>query len=604
MPTALLAALALATPAHAVPTALSAQGRLLDEDGSPIEDTLDVTFRLVDAETSGTTLWEETHAVTFEAGFYTVTLGDDAGAAPLEDEILDQWPLWLEVQIDGEAAMSPRTPLSSVPYARLSGTANAVSGGAVDASSVSVGGAEVIDATGAWVGPTPAVGWGALTGVPSELADGDDDSLAALACSDGQWAIYDGTSAAWSCDGFSDTTRSDADLVATIEAGPVDLASGSSVDGYSILVDESAIEWDWLVSVPADLADGDDDTLGDLSCGDGELAVYDTAAAAWACGVDADTDTTLTAAEVVAAVEAAGSLALPAGTTAGGAAVITASSSIDWSQLSGLPSGLADGDDDTLGALSCTAGQVPVYPASGTVWTCGDDTDTTLTAAEVVGALEAATAVDLGGTLAVGGLAVLTEGSSLDWSKLTGLPAGLADGDDDTLAALSCSDGEVAAWDASSSAWGCASSGGGGGAVATVITTRCAWTATSAANTSSCTPPSCPTGWSNLGVTGNAKTGVATWGATTSNTSYSKSTGYSERSCTSGTDYAVLVTRCAWTGTSAAATSSCTPPSCPSGWTNLGTTGNVNHGAATYGATTTNTSYSKSGGHSERTCVN
>jgi len=45
----------------------------------------------------------------------------------------------------------------------------------------------------------------------------------------------------------------------------------------------------------------------------------------------------------------------------------------------------------------------------------------------------------------------------LAWSNLTGKPGGLDDGDDDTLADLSCDSGEVAAWDGS--AWNCASVG-------------------------------------------------------------------------------------------------------------------------------------------------
>lgn len=44
------------------------------------------------------------------------------------------------------------------------------------------------------------------------------------------------------------------------------------------------------------------------------------------------------------------------------------------------------------------------------------------------------------------------------WSNLTGVPAGLGDGDDDTLADLSCAPGEVASWDGS--AWVCSSTGG------------------------------------------------------------------------------------------------------------------------------------------------
>ncbi len=44
------------------------------------------------------------------------------------------------------------------------------------------------------------------------------------------------------------------------------------------------------------------------------------------------------------------------------------------------------------------------------------------------------------------------------WSNLTGKPAGLDDGDDDTLGDLSCNSGEVASWNGS--AWVCATGGG------------------------------------------------------------------------------------------------------------------------------------------------
>lgn len=44
------------------------------------------------------------------------------------------------------------------------------------------------------------------------------------------------------------------------------------------------------------------------------------------------------------------------------------------------------------------------------------------------------------------------------WSSLTGVPVGLDDGDDDTLAGLSCASGEVASWDGS--AWVCSTPGG------------------------------------------------------------------------------------------------------------------------------------------------
>ncbi|BAO43298.1 hypothetical protein [Thiolapillus brandeum] len=51
----------------------------------------------------------------------------------------------------------------------------------------------------------------------------------------------------------------------------------------------------------------------------------------------------------------------------------------------------------------------------------------------------------------------------LSWSNFTGVPAGLSDGDDDTLGGLSCASGQVAKWNGG--AWACAAddTGGSGG---------------------------------------------------------------------------------------------------------------------------------------------
>ena len=369
----LLAFLLTAAPsvALAVPAQLTTQGRVLDSAGAPVEDTLDVTFRLMDGESGGTTLWEETQSVAFTSGFYSVMLGADESGNPLEDATLDQWPLYLEVQLDGEPAMVPRMAVGSVPYARQAGVATELAPGAdIDAGSLTVDGTEVVASDGTWTGPTPSVDWGDLTGTPGDFSDGDDaDTLADLVCGDGQWAVFDATTAAWACDGFSDSTLTDADVVVAVGTDAVDLYAGSTMDGYTLLTDDSEIDWSLLVSVPSGLDDGDDDTLAGLACTDGQLAVYDTAGTAWVCGTD--TDTTLTAAEVVAAVEAAGTLALPGGTTVGGVSVVTSAGAVDWSQITTVPSGLADGDDDTLAGLGCSDGEVASYDSSAG-WVCSE----------------------------------------------------------------------------------------------------------------------------------------------------------------------------------------------------------------------------------------
>jgi hypothetical protein len=369
MTPSLLLLLAALPAAHAVPAALTTQGRLLDSADQPVEDTLDVSFRIVDAETGGSTLWEEQQSVTFTNGFYTARLGEDESGNPLDDETLDQWPLWLEVQIDGAPAMVPRTPLASVPYARLAGSAEAVTGGPVDASSVSIGGTEVIDSSGAWVGDTPDVAWGDVTAVPSDFADGDDaDALSDLVCSDGQWAVFDASAAAWMCDGFSDTTLSDTEVVAAVEAGAVDLAPGSSMDGYTLLAEESAIDWSWLTSVPTDLSDGDDDTLAALSCADEEVAAWDAATSAWVCATDATLDEA-----TVEGMITDGALDLAAGTTVDGV-------SLGDSTTPGCTLTSTSGTTASLdcGGTAITVDRTPVYDrilAASTDFWCALDTE-------------------------------------------------------------------------------------------------------------------------------------------------------------------------------------------------------------------------------------
>ena len=75
------------------------QGRLLDGDGTAMEGEVEVTFRLIDADTGGTIVWEETSTLTLTSGFYISMLGADEEENPLETDMLDQAPLWLELQL-------------------------------------------------------------------------------------------------------------------------------------------------------------------------------------------------------------------------------------------------------------------------------------------------------------------------------------------------------------------------------------------------------------------------------------------------------------------------------------------------------------------------
>ena len=209
-----------ATTAHAVPAQFTHQGRLLDADALPMDGEATITFRVTDAESGGTAMWEDEITVLLTNGFYSAVLGASADN-PLDTEVLAQAPVWLELQLDGEPAMFPRSPVNSVPYATMATVAEEVSGGPVDASEIAVAGSPVINDAGEWVGPAPTVNWTDIEGMPEGFSDGidddtdtDSDSFATLgiSCIDGDIPVWDGIIGEWGCD-FDQDTLADIDCL-------------------------------------------------------------------------------------------------------------------------------------------------------------------------------------------------------------------------------------------------------------------------------------------------------------------------------------------------------------------------------------------------------
>ena len=173
--------------ANAVPGQFTHQGRLLDADGEPLEGDVTLTFRVMNADAGGDLLWEEALAVPLNNGFYSAVLGADEDDNPLDIDVFSQAPVWLELQVEGEAAMAPRSPIHAVPYATMAGIAEELSGGPVDASEIAVDGVPVVNDAGEWVGPAPRVAWTDIIDIPPDFADGvdddsDTDSFASLDC--------------------------------------------------------------------------------------------------------------------------------------------------------------------------------------------------------------------------------------------------------------------------------------------------------------------------------------------------------------------------------------------------------------------------------------
>ncbi len=169
-----------------------------------------------------------------------------------------------------------------------------------------------------------------------------------------------------------------------------------------------------------------------------------------------------------------------------------------WSGLQGVPPGLADGDDDTLGDLSATAGQVPQWngsawvaaaPSSGSGLTpglglrvsedqfdvdfAGSGSENTVARSDHAHTgIYALTGHDHAGVYALsshthdgsdinGAVSKAHTADAVPWSGVSDVPEDLADGDSDTLGSLTAEEGQVPQWNGS--AWVAAALSGGGG---------------------------------------------------------------------------------------------------------------------------------------------
>lgn len=99
-----------------VPDAIDFQGRLHDTDGSPVNAILSITFAFYNVGAGGSPVWSETQSsVEVIDGLFQVRLGSMNPVHP--DLFIDGETLWLAIQVDGEAEMSPRIQFASTGYA-------------------------------------------------------------------------------------------------------------------------------------------------------------------------------------------------------------------------------------------------------------------------------------------------------------------------------------------------------------------------------------------------------------------------------------------------------------------------------------------------------
>jgi hypothetical protein len=121
---------------------LSYQGYLTDVTGEPLHGEVDITFRLYNVLTGGTPLWTEAHtgtnAVPVEDGLFNVMLGS---LNPIPESVWNSGARYLGIQVAGDAEMSPREVVGSVPLAMT------VPDGSVTAAKLAP------DAVGKWTMP-------------------------------------------------------------------------------------------------------------------------------------------------------------------------------------------------------------------------------------------------------------------------------------------------------------------------------------------------------------------------------------------------------------------------------------------------------------------
>jgi hypothetical protein len=117
---ALTLCIATLSPADISPH-MSYQGVLKDSGGDVVSDgTYAVTFRLYTVEAGGTAIWTESQSVDVEGGIFNVALGSITSLTTLAFDV----PYWLGISVEGEAELSPRVELMSVPYAAHAGFAD------------------------------------------------------------------------------------------------------------------------------------------------------------------------------------------------------------------------------------------------------------------------------------------------------------------------------------------------------------------------------------------------------------------------------------------------------------------------------------------------
>ena len=109
-----LLAMSVSIAVAIVPPTMNYQGILTDASGTPVPDgAYSVTFSIYNSPTSALTLWSETQTLTTANGLFNTVLGT---VTPIADTAVMDTAAYLEIAVQADPPLSPRTRLTSNAY--------------------------------------------------------------------------------------------------------------------------------------------------------------------------------------------------------------------------------------------------------------------------------------------------------------------------------------------------------------------------------------------------------------------------------------------------------------------------------------------------------
>jgi len=195
----------IASASAEVPQQLHYNGYLTNGAGEALDcpdpiqcgENFDISVRLYSSPDATAAIWNELHTnVAIFNGSFHLDLGS---GSPITGALLNQ-PVWLGIKVNNNAEMLPRQRVVSAAYAIRAETAEQADntqnlGGQSADTFVTQNALSVVqDSLAALSASLDPI---ATSGLPSDLADGDSDTLNNLSCLDGQVAIFN--SGSWSC---------------------------------------------------------------------------------------------------------------------------------------------------------------------------------------------------------------------------------------------------------------------------------------------------------------------------------------------------------------------------------------------------------------------